>query len=66
MMPSTRLVPFRCHFEPKIFERMERQRKSLRLKTSRNRFVEEAVLDKLEELEQESPTHEPPRRKPAA
>jgi hypothetical protein len=50
MMPSTRLVPVRSYFEPTVYERMEQARARLR-RISISRFVEDAVLEKLERME---------------
>ena len=50
MVPTTRLVPVRSYMEPTLYDRMEQVRARLR-RTSRSRFVEDAILEKVERME---------------
>jgi hypothetical protein len=61
MMPTTRLVPVRSYVEPALYGRMEQVRASLR-RTSRSRFVEDAILEKVERMEVR-PTRDRARRR---
>lgn len=51
MMPTTRLVPVRSYLDPTIYERMEHVRGRLR-RITKSRFVEDAILEKLERMEE--------------
>lgn len=53
-MPTTKLIPIRSYVEPTIFERMERVRTSLR-RITKSRFVEDAILEKVERMEDSRP-----------
>ena len=64
MMPTTRLKPVRSYVEPAIFARMEQARSGMR-RVTRSRFVEDAILEKLERMEPR-PTHDSPRRRRSA
>jgi hypothetical protein len=59
-MPTTSLKPVRSYLDPGIYNRMEESRAGLR-KVSRSRFIEDAILEKLERMEQR-PIHERRRR----
>lgn len=66
-MPSRRLVPVRCYFEPAVFERIEQRRKAMR-RMSRNRFIEDLIVEGLErgDLIRPSPSSDRPRRRTSA
>ncbi len=63
-MPTTSLEPVRSYLEPRVFERMETARSRMR-KVSRSKFIEDAIVEKLERMER-IPTHEGTRRKTTA
>lgn len=59
-MPTTTLKPVRSYLDPSIYDRMEQARAGMR-KVSRSRFIEDAILEKMDRMEQR-PSHDKRRR----